>query len=189
MPRYEVPMQQDFSDKELACLLAPRQAEMVVDTGVEAGVVLKETKGKATMDLADAPSVQGGAGGVQRPQPHGGKDIPPGGAGEKGAGSGGKSEGGRGPRGKRAKVVSLVAVTPEVEFEGDEEDEVHRLSTAIEASKAAPGVEDLAGSSHQAEALQDVGALHEEMKQDEEEAKVGPEAALQAQPWEWGSPQ
>ncbi|KAG6866134.1 hypothetical protein C0993_007636 [Termitomyces sp. T159_Od127] len=48
MPRYK----QDFSDKELARLLTPRWAEVVVDTGVEAGVVLKETKGKATMDLA-----------------------------------------------------------------------------------------------------------------------------------------
>ncbi|KAG6875698.1 hypothetical protein C0993_007949 [Termitomyces sp. T159_Od127] len=47
-PRYK----QDFSDKELARLLAPRWAEAVVDTGVEAGVVLKETKGKATVDMA-----------------------------------------------------------------------------------------------------------------------------------------
>ncbi|KAG6892303.1 hypothetical protein C0993_004176, partial [Termitomyces sp. T159_Od127] len=46
------PTQQDFSDKELARLLVPRRAEAVVDTGVEAGVVLKETKGKATVDLA-----------------------------------------------------------------------------------------------------------------------------------------
>ncbi|KAG6898520.1 hypothetical protein C0993_006260 [Termitomyces sp. T159_Od127] len=52
MPRYEVPTQQDFSDKELACLLAPRRAEAVVYMGVEAGVVLKETKSKATVDLA-----------------------------------------------------------------------------------------------------------------------------------------
>ncbi|KAG6883777.1 hypothetical protein C0993_003876 [Termitomyces sp. T159_Od127] len=45
--------------------------------------------------------------------------------------------------------------------------------------------------SHQAEAPQDIGALHEEMEQDkgEEEAKVGPEAAPQAQPWGWGLPQ
>ncbi|KAG6875135.1 hypothetical protein C0993_010684, partial [Termitomyces sp. T159_Od127] len=33
-------------------LLAPRWAEAVVDMGVEVGVVLKETKGKATVDLA-----------------------------------------------------------------------------------------------------------------------------------------
>ncbi|KAG6866779.1 hypothetical protein C0993_007416 [Termitomyces sp. T159_Od127] len=52
MPRYKMPMQQDFSDKELACLLVLRQVEAVVDMGVEAGVVLKETKGKATVDLA-----------------------------------------------------------------------------------------------------------------------------------------
>ncbi|KAG6859230.1 hypothetical protein C0993_004264, partial [Termitomyces sp. T159_Od127] len=48
----QAPTQQDFSDKELAHLLAPRHAEAVVDTGVEAGVVLKETKGKVTVDLA-----------------------------------------------------------------------------------------------------------------------------------------
>ncbi|KAG6883026.1 hypothetical protein C0993_008241 [Termitomyces sp. T159_Od127] len=51
-PRYKVPMQQDFSNKELARLLVPRWAEAVVDMGVEAGVVLKETKEKATVDLA-----------------------------------------------------------------------------------------------------------------------------------------
>ncbi|KAG6875264.1 hypothetical protein C0993_010112 [Termitomyces sp. T159_Od127] len=52
-PRYErqAPTQQDFSDKELAQLLAPRRVEAVVDTEVEAGVVLKETKGKAMVDL------------------------------------------------------------------------------------------------------------------------------------------
>ncbi|KAG6894393.1 hypothetical protein C0993_011629 [Termitomyces sp. T159_Od127] len=47
-----VPTQQDFSDKELVHLLAPRWAEAVVDMGVEASVVLKETKSKATVDLA-----------------------------------------------------------------------------------------------------------------------------------------
>ncbi|KAG6899756.1 hypothetical protein C0993_007182 [Termitomyces sp. T159_Od127] len=51
-PRYDAPTQQDFSDKELVCFLVPRWAEAVVDTGVEAGVVLKETKGKATVNLA-----------------------------------------------------------------------------------------------------------------------------------------
>ncbi|KAG6875831.1 hypothetical protein C0993_007188 [Termitomyces sp. T159_Od127] len=50
--KYEAPTQQDFSDKELACLLAPRWVEAVVDMGVEAGVVLKKTKGKVTVDLA-----------------------------------------------------------------------------------------------------------------------------------------
>ncbi|KAG6876762.1 hypothetical protein C0993_000577, partial [Termitomyces sp. T159_Od127] len=51
-PRYEALTQQDFSDKELAHLLVPRRVEAVVDMGVEAGVVLKETKGKVTVDLA-----------------------------------------------------------------------------------------------------------------------------------------
>ncbi|KAG6896685.1 hypothetical protein C0993_008159 [Termitomyces sp. T159_Od127] len=51
-PRYEAPTQQDFSDKELVRLLAPKWAEAVVDMEVEARVVLKETKGKATVDLA-----------------------------------------------------------------------------------------------------------------------------------------
>ncbi|KAG6896166.1 hypothetical protein C0993_008701, partial [Termitomyces sp. T159_Od127] len=92
---------------------------------------------------------------------------------------------------KRVRVVSPTAVTLKVESEDDEEDEVCRFGAAIEASKAALGMEDLAGPNHQAEAPQDVGALHEEMEQDEaeEEAAVRPEAALQAQPWGWGSPQ
>ncbi|KAG6875555.1 hypothetical protein C0993_008584 [Termitomyces sp. T159_Od127] len=51
-PRYEAPTQEDFSNKELARLLAPRRVEAVVDTGVEVGVVLKETKRKAMVDLA-----------------------------------------------------------------------------------------------------------------------------------------
>ncbi|KAG6866133.1 hypothetical protein C0993_007635, partial [Termitomyces sp. T159_Od127] len=90
---------------------------------------------------------------------------------------------------KRARVVSPAVVTPEVESEGDEEDEARCLGVAIEASKAALGVKNLAGPSRQAEALQDVGAPHEEMEQDEdeEEAEVGLEAAPQAQPWGWGS--
>ncbi|KAG6876368.1 hypothetical protein C0993_003616 [Termitomyces sp. T159_Od127] len=50
--KYEAPTQQDFSNKELACLLVPRQLEVVVDMEMEAGVVLKETKSKATVDLA-----------------------------------------------------------------------------------------------------------------------------------------
>ncbi|KAG6894600.1 hypothetical protein C0993_011150 [Termitomyces sp. T159_Od127] len=62
---------------------------------------------------------------------------------------------------KRARVVSPVAVTPEVESEEDDKDKARHLSAAIETSKAAPGVEDLA-----------------EMEQDEAEegAKVGLEA-------------
>ncbi|KAG6895273.1 hypothetical protein C0993_009824 [Termitomyces sp. T159_Od127] len=50
--RYDAPTQQDFSDKELARLLVPRWSEAVVDMGMEAGVVLKETKEKGMVDLA-----------------------------------------------------------------------------------------------------------------------------------------
>ncbi|KAG6863400.1 hypothetical protein C0993_011683 [Termitomyces sp. T159_Od127] len=50
--RYKAPAQQDFFNKDLACLLASRQVEAVVDMRMELGVVLKETKRKATMDLA-----------------------------------------------------------------------------------------------------------------------------------------
>ncbi|KAG6867555.1 hypothetical protein C0993_001272 [Termitomyces sp. T159_Od127] len=49
--RYERPTQSEFTDKELARLLIPRQVEAVVDMEVEARIVLKETKGKATVDL------------------------------------------------------------------------------------------------------------------------------------------
>ncbi|KAG6882923.1 hypothetical protein C0993_008641 [Termitomyces sp. T159_Od127] len=126
-PRYEAPMQQDFLDKELACLLVPRQVEAVVDMGVEAGVVLKEIKGKVTVDLATCQAfkeerrggnaisagqttTQRGAGTLwvlphvldlgawQHLQLHSGEDIPLGGAGEKGMGSGEEGEGGRGPK-------------------------------------------------------------------------------------------
>ncbi|KAG6867104.1 hypothetical protein C0993_006823, partial [Termitomyces sp. T159_Od127] len=92
---------------------------------------------------------------------------------------------------KRVRVVSPAAVTPEVESEDDEEDKVHCLGAAIEASKAALGVEDLAGPSHQAEVPQDVGAPPEKMERDEAEkgAEVGPETAPQAQSWGWGLPQ
>ncbi|KAG6864356.1 hypothetical protein C0993_008967, partial [Termitomyces sp. T159_Od127] len=53
MPRYErqAPMQQDFFNKELARLLAPKQVEVVVDTGVESGMILKKTKSKVTVNL------------------------------------------------------------------------------------------------------------------------------------------
>ncbi|KAG6875701.1 hypothetical protein C0993_007905 [Termitomyces sp. T159_Od127] len=79
---------------------------------------------------------------------------------------------------KRARMVSPAAVTPEVELEADDKGEVHRLSAAIEASKLVLGTENFAGPSHQAEVPQDVGALLEEMEQDEAEegAEVGPEA-------------
>ncbi|KAG6882954.1 hypothetical protein C0993_008524, partial [Termitomyces sp. T159_Od127] len=82
---------------------------------------------------------------------------------------------------KRARVVLPAAVTPEVESEEDDEDKVRRLSTAIEASKVALGVEDLAGPSRQAEVPQDVGAPPEEMERDEVEegAEIGAEAAPQ----------
>ncbi|KAG6895335.1 hypothetical protein C0993_009681, partial [Termitomyces sp. T159_Od127] len=49
---------------------------------------------------------------------------------------------------KRARVVSPAAVTPEVESEEDEEDEAHRLATAIEANKVVPRRDDLVGPSH-----------------------------------------
>ncbi|KAG6883572.1 hypothetical protein C0993_005397, partial [Termitomyces sp. T159_Od127] len=92
---------------------------------------------------------------------------------------------------KRVRVVSPAAVTPEIESEDDKEDEACRLGAAIKASKAALGVEDLAGLSRQVEVPQDVGASHEEIEQDEaeEEAEVRPEAASQAQFWGWGLPQ
>ncbi|KAG6897188.1 hypothetical protein C0993_007721 [Termitomyces sp. T159_Od127] len=92
---------------------------------------------------------------------------------------------------KRARVVSPAAVTPEVESEEDDEDEACCLSVAIKASKAAPGMENLAGPSRQVEAPQDVGTPPEEMERDEaeEEAKIRPEVTSQAQPWGWGLPQ
>ncbi|KAG6858970.1 hypothetical protein C0993_004766, partial [Termitomyces sp. T159_Od127] len=65
-----------------------------------------------------------------------------------------------------------MAVTLKVESEDDEEDEACHFGAAIEASKAALGMEDLAGPNHQAEAPQDVGALHEEMEQDEAEEEA-----------------
>ncbi|KAG6897190.1 hypothetical protein C0993_007679, partial [Termitomyces sp. T159_Od127] len=50
--RSEAPTQSDFTNKELVRLLVPRQVEAVVDTGVEASIVLKEIKSKAMVDLA-----------------------------------------------------------------------------------------------------------------------------------------
>ncbi|KAG6875886.1 hypothetical protein C0993_006926 [Termitomyces sp. T159_Od127] len=164
----------------------PRQAKAVVDTGVEAGVVLKETKEKATVDLATcqvfkeergacnkcwadndsegcwypvgAPhasavvekareaEAQGEAIGISKkslalPTRQGDE--------ERGSGKGKQKaslpllpmDKGK----KRARVVSPAAVTPEVESEEDDKDKVHRLSTAIEASKAALSTDDLAG--------------------------------------------
>ncbi|KAG6882886.1 hypothetical protein C0993_008788 [Termitomyces sp. T159_Od127] len=85
-------------------------------------------------------------------------------------------------RKKRVRVVSPAAVIPEVESEEEEEDEACRLAMAIEASKAAPEGDDLAGPSHQAEVPQDVGNRQEDEEQ-EEEAEVRPEATLQVYPW------
>ncbi|KAG6864761.1 hypothetical protein C0993_008552 [Termitomyces sp. T159_Od127] len=230
MPRYEAPMQQDFSDKELARLLAPRRAEAVVDTGVEAGVVLKEIKGKATVDLAIRQVFKEEWGACDKCWANNNPEgcwypicTPPCfrcmAMKRLGTLDGAKThEHGNAPnptvektyhqamleRGsgkhkckaspplspmdkekKRVRVVSPAAVTLEVESEGDEEDKACRLGAAIEASKVAPGVENLASPSRQAEAPQDVGALQEEMEQEEEEAKVRPEAAPRVQPWGW----
>ncbi|KAG6898864.1 hypothetical protein C0993_003447 [Termitomyces sp. T159_Od127] len=234
-PRYE--------DKELACLLVLRQVEAVVDMGVEAGVVLKETKGKATVDLAmrqafkeergacnkcwadndpegcwysmgvlpcfrcaamkrlctldstktqehgNAPDLmvektyywvmlvrrawavvekareaeaQGKAVGLSKKSlalPTCQEDEERGSSKGKGKASLPLLPTDKGK--KRARVVSPAVVTPEVESEDDKEHKACCFGMAIEASKAALGMEDLADSSRQAEAPQDVGALHE----------------------------
>ncbi|KAG6895182.1 hypothetical protein C0993_009952 [Termitomyces sp. T159_Od127] len=91
---------------------------------------------------------------------------------------------------KRVRVVSPVAVTPELESDEDDEDEVCHLSVAIETSKAAPSSENLVGPSRQAEVAQDIGASPEGTDRwTEERSEVGPEATPQAQPWGHGSPQ
>ncbi|KAG6883126.1 hypothetical protein C0993_007732 [Termitomyces sp. T159_Od127] len=83
---------------------------------------------------------------------------------------------------KRARVVSLMAVTPKVESEEEEEEhEVCRLAAAIEASKVAPEGEDLVDPSCQSEAPQDIGAQQEDKGQ-KEEVEVRAEATPQAQP-------
>ncbi|KAG6895584.1 hypothetical protein C0993_009416 [Termitomyces sp. T159_Od127] len=271
--RYEAPMQQDFSDKKLAHLLALKWVEAVVDMGVEAGVVLKETKGKATVDLVmcqafkeergacdkcwvdndpegcwypvgalpcfrcmamkrpctldgaktqecgNAPDltmektyhqvvlvrrVQAVVEKAQKAEARGEavgiskKSLAlPTRQEDEGRGSGKGKQKASPPLSpmdkgkKRVRVLSPVVVTPEVELEEDDEDKACCLSVAIEASKAAPGMEDLAGPSRQAEVPQDVGALPEEMEWDkaEEGAEARLEATLQAQPWGWGSPQ
>ncbi|KAG6895220.1 hypothetical protein C0993_009908 [Termitomyces sp. T159_Od127] len=220
-PRYKAPTQQDFSDKELACLLVPRWAEAVVDTGVEARVVLKETKGKATVDLATCqafkeergvcdkcwadndpegcwyptqehgntlnPTVektyhqavlvrraqavvekareakaQGEVVGISKrslalPTCHGSEERGSGKDKRKASPHLSPTDKGK----KRVRVVSPAVGTPELGSDKDDEDEACRLGTAIEASKAVPGTEDLAGPSCQAEAAQDVGALPE----------------------------
>ncbi|KAG6863256.1 hypothetical protein C0993_012323, partial [Termitomyces sp. T159_Od127] len=221
-PRYEVPTQQDFSDQELARLLAPRQVEAVVDTGVEARKVLKETKGKATVDLAMRQAfkeergaktyhravlvrrawavvekaweakAQGEIIGISKrslalPTRQGSE--------ERGSGKGKRkasppllpTDKGK----KRVRVVSPAAVTPELELDKDDEDEACRLGAAIEASKAVPGTEDLAGPSRQMEAAQDIGTSPEGMDREEteEEGEVRPEVTPQAQPWGHRSPQ
>ncbi|KAG6881893.1 hypothetical protein C0993_012537, partial [Termitomyces sp. T159_Od127] len=218
VPRYEAPTQQDFSDKELAHLLAPRQAEAVVDTGVEAGVVLKETKGKATVDLATCQAFKEERGACDKCW----ADNDPKGCwypvgappcfwraqavvekAREAEAQGEERRSGKGKRKaflplspmdkgkKRVRVVSPAAVTPELGSDKDDKDEVCHLGAAIEASKAAPGTEDLAGPSCQAEAAQDVGALPEGMEREETEegGEVGPEATPQAQPGGRGLPQ
>ncbi|KAG6866780.1 hypothetical protein C0993_007417 [Termitomyces sp. T159_Od127] len=117
----------------------------------------------------------------QCPQPHSGKDIPPGGASEKGMGSGGEGEGGRGPSfsafvaNGQGEEEGEGGVTSGSDTRGgvwsDKEDKACCLDAAIETSKVAPRVEDFAGSSRQVEAPQDIGAPQEEMEQEEEEAK------------------
>ncbi|KAG6883258.1 hypothetical protein C0993_007132 [Termitomyces sp. T159_Od127] len=188
MPRYEAPTQQDFSDKELVCLLVLRRAEVVVDMGVEAGVVLKETKSKAMVDLATHQAFKKERGACDKcwadndPErcwypvgaPHASGNEEKGSSKRKRKASLPLSLTDKGE--KRARVVSPMAVTPEMESEGDKKDEVHCLGMAIEASKAAPGGEDLVDPSHQAEAPQDVGTQQEDMEQ-EAKAKVRPEAA------------
>ncbi|KAG6882837.1 hypothetical protein C0993_008962 [Termitomyces sp. T159_Od127] len=140
----------------------------------------------------------------EHPRPYSGEDILLGGAGEKGAGGSGeddkkkessKSKHKASPplspadKGKkRARVVSLVAVTPEVESEGDKEDEACCFGEAIETSKAALRGEDLVGPTCQAEAPQNVGDQQEDMEQ-EEEAEVRLEVAPLAQLWGWELPQ
>ncbi|KAG6882649.1 hypothetical protein C0993_009737 [Termitomyces sp. T159_Od127] len=266
-PRYEAPTQQDFSDKELARLLALRWAEAVVDMGVEAGVVLKETKEKVTVDLATRQVFKEERGAcdkcwadndsegcwypvgtppyfrcvaMKRPctlngtktQEHGNAPNPtvektyywvvlvrrtqavvekaweakaqgkvvsinkkslvlPTRQGDEERGSGKGKQKASLPLLPTDKGKKRAIVTPELESEEDDEDKVRCLSVAIEASKVAPGMEDLADPSHQAEVPQDVGAPPEEMKRDETEegAEVRPEATPQVQPWGWGSPQ
>ncbi|KAG6898751.1 hypothetical protein C0993_004543 [Termitomyces sp. T159_Od127] len=251
-PQYKVPTQQDFSNKELACPLALRQAEVVVDTGVEAGVVLKETKEKAMVDFAmcqtfkeeqracDKCWVDNDSEGcwypigtspcfrcaamkrlcnlgwcqdaqmrtilVRRVQKVMERAREVEARGEAVAISKRSlallthqdKEGREGSKGKRkafppllpikkekkrVRVVLPAVVTPKVESEEEEEeDEAHRLAMVIEASKAALGGDDLAGSSHQAEMPQDVGDWQEDKGQ-EQEVEVRLEATPQAQPW------
>ncbi|KAG6881053.1 hypothetical protein C0993_003082, partial [Termitomyces sp. T159_Od127] len=70
---------------------------------------------------------------------------------------------------KRVRVVSPAAVTSELESDEDDKDEACHFSAAIEASKAAPSTEDLAGPSRQAEAAQDIGASPEGTNREETE--------------------
>ncbi|KAG6875573.1 hypothetical protein C0993_008494 [Termitomyces sp. T159_Od127] len=208
MPRYEVPMQQDFSDKELAHLLAPRCVAMkrpctldgakthersnapdpMVEKTYHQVVLVRRVQ--AVVEKAREAEARGEAISLSK-----NSLVLPTHQGDEERGSGKRKRKASLPllpmnKGKkRVRVVSLVAVTPKVESEGDEEDEMHRLGMTIETSKAALEVEDLADPSHQAEALQDVGAQQEEMEQEEEEAEIRLEAALQVQPWGWELPQ
>ncbi|KAG6876278.1 hypothetical protein C0993_004463 [Termitomyces sp. T159_Od127] len=215
--RYEAPTQQDFSDKELARLLAPKQVEVVVDMKMEVGVVLKQTKRKVTVDLAMHQAFKEEWGACDKCWADNNTkacwypvSAPPcfqcmamkrlytlDGAKmykEEREGSKGKRKASlplspmeKGK--KRARVVLPVAVTLEVESEEEEdEDEMCHLAAAIEASKAALKEDDLAGSSHQAEVPQDVSSQQEDEEQ-EEGGEAGPDVTPQAQPWSEGLPQ
>ncbi|KAG6883988.1 hypothetical protein C0993_002286 [Termitomyces sp. T159_Od127] len=90
---------------------------------------------------------------------------------------------------KRAHVVSPVVVISEVELEDEEEDgeEARHLAAAIEASKAVPRRDDLAGPSCQPKVPQDVGMQQEgneqEDKGDKAEKRDKVEVTSQVQPW------
>ncbi|KAG6882489.1 hypothetical protein C0993_010374 [Termitomyces sp. T159_Od127] len=63
-------------------------------------------------------------------------------------------------RKKRAWIATSKVESEDGEEKGDKE--AHHLAEAIEASKAVPSSEGLAGPSQQAEALQDVGMQQED---------------------------
>ncbi|KAG6894691.1 hypothetical protein C0993_010981, partial [Termitomyces sp. T159_Od127] len=188
-PRYKAPTQQEFSDKELARLLAPKRAEAVVDTGVEAGVVLKETKMVEKAQEAEAREevVSISKRSLVLPTCHGSEERESGKGKRKASPPLSPTDKGK----KRVRVVSPAAVTSELESDEDDEDKACHLSAAIEASKAAPNTEDLAGPSCQAEAAQDVGASPKgtDREETEEGSEVGLEVTPQAQPWGHRSPQ
>ncbi|KAG6872834.1 hypothetical protein C0993_001903 [Termitomyces sp. T159_Od127] len=172
-PRYEAPTQLDFTDKELARLLVLKQVQVVVDTEVEAWVVLKETKSKQcargktvaiskrSLALLTRQGKEGREGSKGKC-----KASPPLSPMDKGK--------------KRVRVVSPAVVTPKVKSE-KEEDEACCLAAAIEASKVVLGGDALAGPSCQLEAPQDVGA-QQAGSRDKVEKEGKAEATHQAQP-------